>query len=1046
MRRTEHEMVAEFVERVRAALSSGNPDDLFDRKLDKAFLRALRRARRSRSLCAMTFESMAVLDRERAQESAGPPADALHDVALLFSHTRYAPDPLGLVAEADVLLGGRHRPSARRRPFDRRPFTQYLFAKRDLIRLRGGEVGEDVLQDARSLAAGLRDPYLKADIDDFLRSLGEKPPPGPQPREETLPMVPPPTAFAQPPGSAGARELRRRAERALRDAARHEGVFHRTKDPDALDEALKATAQAAWCWEAAGEYEFALRDQMDVGRLYSTRFALLGIWSDYEQAVARMRRVVDALLPDHPAVFGNLLQLAVTLEGGQQYLIDKFGPRCGTEQVDAAIADLRLALLGVEAGVAPPDDEDLPGTLLTVLGHCLLMRCLVRFATEADSGTAGSELAEAEEALDRAAALLGDCGDGGGAPDVPLRGGRDQPTRAQVVTILRVYRVQARLLRALVESDVAAARELIAVVRERIAAGKDPQTRAQWQAVLGGAYALAGRTTGKDATVYAGIEALEEATRGGTGSEGPQHTLRTARLAATLAMGERQWAAAEQALGEALRQIHALRAHGIPEATRRAWLQQGRGLLGDLVTCLVALDRAEEATVAFEEHRAVLLSEVLGDRADIIGLEQVAPALARDYRTASRELHRFDGSAEARRGDHRSARRGLLDDRERVARRIRKVPGFERFGLPPHFAELAVGAGEGPVVLLNTGSLRGDALVLRDGEVTVVPLPEARADRLDSAAADLHRALDAADGARVEGDHGAYVRGQRAVAAVLEQLWDWVAAPVWDRAMADQSAPAHGQPREGRGAAPGRLWWVPSGSLWFLPLHAAGAPGGPSLTDLAVSSYAPTVRMLRAGRQRPPGRVRDPLVVSVPHAPRAASVPGAAAEARLLTDLLPGTRVLAGREATRSAVLGALGRHPCLHFAGHGRNTPDGTVLVLHDHEANPLLAQDVLHEDVPGGELAYLSACEAAQTSLLLPDEATHFGAALSVAGYRHVVGTLWRVDDGVAVEAARRFYGRLTATTTDPALALHHTVRELRNAYPSMPGLWAAHIHIGP
>jgi CHAT domain-containing protein len=110
------------------------------------------------------------------------------------------------------------------------------------------------------------------------------------------------------------------------------------------------------------------------------------------------------------------------------------------------------------------------------------------------------------------------------------------------------------------------------------------------------------------------------------------------------------------------------------------------------------------------------------------------------------------------------------------------------------------------------------------------------------------------------------------------------------------------------------------------------------------------------------------------------------------------------------------------------------------------LLTQDVLHEDVPGGELAYLSACEAARTSVLLPDEATLFGAALSVAGYRHVVGTLWRVDDGVAVEAARRFYRRLTGTTADPALALHHTVRELRAAYPSMPGLWAAHIHIGP
>ncbi|WDM16634.1 hypothetical protein J3S85_37275 [Streptomyces lavenduligriseus] len=336
VRRAEHEMVAEFIQQVRAARSSGNPDDLFDRKLDKAFLRALRRARRNRSLCAMAFESMAVLNRDRAREGAGAPADVLNDVALLFLHTRYAPDPLGLLAEADVLLGGRHRPSARRRPFDRRPFTQYLFAKRDLIRLRGGEVGENVLKDARALAAGLRDPYLKADIDDFLRSLGETPPRAPARREEASWVIPP-AAFAALEDSAAARRLRSRAERARREAARYEKLFVRTNDPDALDKALLATAQAAWCMEAAGEHELAWRDQMDIGRLYAGRFARLGIWSDFEQAVARMRRVVDALLPDHPAVFGCLLQLAVTMEGGHEYLFDKFGTQCGTELIDAAI-------------------------------------------------------------------------------------------------------------------------------------------------------------------------------------------------------------------------------------------------------------------------------------------------------------------------------------------------------------------------------------------------------------------------------------------------------------------------------------------------------------------------------------------------------------------------------------------------------------------------------------------------------------------------------------------------------------------------------------
>ncbi|MEU5323699.1 CHAT domain-containing protein [Streptomyces sp. NPDC021056] len=92
------------------------------------------------------------------------------------------------------------------------------------------------------------------------------------------------------------------------------------------------------------------------------------------------------------------------------------------------------------------------------------------------------------------------------------------------------------------------------------------------------------------------------------------------------------------------------------------------------------------------------------------------------------------------------------------------------------------------------------------------------------------------------------------------------------------------------------------------------------------------------------------------------------------------------------------------------------------------------------------LSACETTQNSILLPAESTHFGAALAAAGYRDVVGTLWRVNDQVAVRTTKRFYGALTSREHDPALGLHEAVRELRAAYPRMPGLWASHVHIGP
>ncbi|HET9381291.1 MAG TPA: CHAT domain-containing protein, partial [Streptomyces sp.] len=872
---------------------------------------------------------------------------------------------------------------------------------------------------------------------------------------------------------------------------RHEDRFHRTKDPDDLDLALRAMGEAGEYAARSGARLRALSWGMETGRLYAVRFGLLGGWEDQLHAVASMRMVIAQLPPGHPALVGDLLQLGVTLEGGHEYMFDTYGPRCGTEVIDEAVAALRRAWLMVEAGVVPPEDEDLPGTVLTMLGHCLLKRALAQ--READAGD--RDLDEAVRLLDRATALLGDGGDG---PDRMLAGGRGTPGRAQVASLLRMYRVQAGLLRAMADGDLTALKEVIATARRRLETAGSPEARPQWQVILGGAQVfadlLAGRAApdppepappGGDRGVAAAggtpppgtgdpsaAAMLAEAARGGTGSEGPRRALRYARLAATVALRQHRWAEAAELLGEALRQIHAQPSYGIPESARRAWLGQGRDFAGDLVTCLVSLGRTQEAVVAFEEHRAVLLSEVLGERADTVGLERVAPGPARDHRAAVRELRRFDTGDDARRPQHLAGRRRLIEERERVAERIRRIEGFERFGRPPRFADLVTdghgGAAEGPVVLVNTGSLRSDALLLQDGEVRVVALPEARGDRLESATGALHRALNAAEEARADGDGPAYLRQQRAVGEVLEQLWDRVAAPVWEQV--------------GAGWAPGdpprRIWWVPSGPLWFLPLHTASAPGGPSLADLAVSSYVPTVRMLHLGRRRAPGRLHGPLVIGVPDAPGAAPLPGAEAEARLVASLTPGARLLTGPAATREAVLGALGRHRWLHFAGHGINTDDGTLLLLDGAGGQSLTTRDVLGRDLPGGDLAYLSACEAAQTSVLLPDEATHFGAALSVAGYRHVIGTLWRVDDGVAAEAARRFYGHLAPTATgtgtgtdigigtgtgpgtttdartgagarsgaDPALALHLTVRELRAAYPSMPGLWAAHLHIGP
>lgn len=78
------------------------------------------------------------------------------------------------------------------------------------------------------------------------------------------------------------------------------------------------------------------------------------------------------------------------------------------------------------------------------------------------------------------------------------------------------------------------------------------------------------------------------------------------------------------------------------------------------------------------------------------------------------------------------------------------------------------------------------------------------------------------------------------------------------------------------------------------------------------------------------------------------------------------------------------------------------------------------------------------------------HLSASFQLAGYPHVIGTLWPVSDKVATRLAQEFYTALADDVAhgrpiDPAAALHGPVRALRRRLARAPHLWAAHIHAG-
>ena len=124
-----------------------------------------------------------------------------------------------------------------------------------------------------------------------------------------------------------------------------------------------------------------------------------------------------------------------------------------------------------------------------------------------------------------------------------------------------------------------------------------------------------------------------------------------------------------------------------------------------------------------------------------------------------------------------------------------------------------------------------------------------------------------------------------------------------------------------------------------------------------------------------------------------------------------------------------------------------GSHLLLKDGD---LTAIDLTHAELPEAELAFLSACTTARAGYTVPDEPLHLAGACQLAGYRHVVGSLWPISDTDTVWLAETFY-RATLSAPDngaatAAEALHEATRQLRAINRDHPHLWAGYTHTGP
>jgi tetratricopeptide (TPR) repeat protein len=505
--------------------------------------------------------------------------------------------------------------------------------------------------------------------------------------------------------------------------------------------------------------------------------------------------------------------------------------------------------------------------------------------------------------------------------------------------------------------------------------------------------------------------------------------------------------------------------------------------------------RAARALSLLEHGRGIILSQALDTRSDLTRLRRLRPDLAERWERLRDLLDRPPAEGFAGLSPDRDvlAASSPGPDRSQLARdfaltvaEIRGVDGLADLMSPPPPENLADAAGSGTVVF-NVSALRSDAILIKSsgyvnkssgGPVDYVPLPLLTLDSLTEQI-ELFRAAQE-QRMRPAGQGDAALDPERTLLDILEWLWDVAARPALDGLGFD------GRPN------PWGLYevkLVPGGLLGQLPIHAAGrhrdavtADGSPvtgpdrrqppTVMDRVISSHAPTVRALgnSYGQAKPTWweRPARSLIVALPARPDQKALDNAITAARELRDVLPGAIVLlpssatdgtvaslASGEPTASEVLNRLNDCEIAHFMCHGVTDPvdpSRSRLLLGPGPGGDSLA---VHELAPvrlgAARLAYLSACSTAVNEVAeLADESITLASAFQLAGFPHVIGTLWMVDEGVARIVAGEFYQRISADRGFPdvnraASALHEITRQLRGAEVHSPFAWAAYLHVG-
>jgi tetratricopeptide (TPR) repeat protein len=465
-----------------------------------------------------------------------------------------------------------------------------------------------------------------------------------------------------------------------------------------------------------------------------------------------------------------------------------------------------------------------------------------------------------------------------------------------------------------------------------------------------------------------------------------------------------------------------------------------------------------EALQVLERGRGSILNISLDRRADLLELKEQSPALYREY-MALRGLASLDtasqNTTERSELGTGSALLAIMKSQKAKAeleKNIETELGIRlsyQLNSPEKFQKLAE---LGPIIAFNATSFRCDAFIVTSQGVKAVRLSGVRYEELETYAG----LLDGPD-AIVEGSESDRSSRNEKLQQFLKWLWKYAVRPVLQELNLLSSSPPDDSPR---------IWWVTSGLLGLAPLHAAGIPNkrGENTFDQVVSSYVPTLKALSEARKKSsnvPLHGSSALIVTMPETEGYASLETSRDIEEISSPLRsagrPDPEIL--ETPSKAQVLSKLSKSNTVYFSCHGevdQKDPANSGLLLKqgpDCKPERLTFRDLARLKNDSAKMACLLACSTAKNEdERLTDEMLHIVTGFQLAGFPHVIGSMWPVDDEIAIALSEAFTERISKIDGDDnaiARALHDSVnakRRMGTRRVSRDVLgWAPFVHFG-